>query len=89
MPCTSNYARYHGYVNSFLFYFIILKQFAINLKTYGADNEVRQMGMRNCPLLIIEQRIGGMTMKISNPTVMLADEARNGVEEEARSGFLD
>lgn len=28
-------------------------------------------------------------MKINNPKVTLADEARNGVEEEVRSGFLD
>lgn len=28
-------------------------------------------------------------MKIENPKVTLADEARNGVEEEVRSGFLD
>lgn len=28
-------------------------------------------------------------MKINNPNVTLADEARNGVEEEVRSGFLD
>ncbi|MGM9614459.1 MAG: hypothetical protein ACI3W7_02870 [Oscillospiraceae bacterium] len=28
-------------------------------------------------------------MKIENPAVTLADEARNGVEEEVRSGFLD
>ena len=28
-------------------------------------------------------------MKIANPEVTLADEARNGVEEEVRSGFLD
>ena len=28
-------------------------------------------------------------MKIKNPKVTLADEARNGVEEEVRSGFLD
>ncbi len=28
-------------------------------------------------------------MKIKNPEVTLADEARNGVEEEVRSGFLD
>lgn len=28
-------------------------------------------------------------VKIENPTVTLNDEARNGVEEEVRSGFLD
>lgn len=28
-------------------------------------------------------------MKINNPRVTLADEARNGVQEEVRSGFLD
>ena len=28
-------------------------------------------------------------MKIDNPKVTLADEARNGVQEEVRSGFLD
>lgn len=28
-------------------------------------------------------------MKIINPEVTLADEARNGVEEDVRSGFLD
>lgn len=28
-------------------------------------------------------------MKINNPKVTLADEARNGVQEEVRSGFLD
>lgn len=28
-------------------------------------------------------------MKIDNPKVMLDDEARNGVKEEVRSGFLD
>lgn len=28
-------------------------------------------------------------MKIENPKVTLADEARNGVVEEVRSGFLD
>ena len=28
-------------------------------------------------------------MKIENPKVTLADEARNGVEEEVRSGFID
>ena len=28
-------------------------------------------------------------MKIENPKVTLADEARNGVEEEVRSSFLD
>lgn len=28
-------------------------------------------------------------MKINNPKVTLEDEARNGVEEEVRSGFLD
>ena len=28
-------------------------------------------------------------MKIENPKVTLADEARNGVKEEVRSGFLD
>ena len=28
-------------------------------------------------------------MKIANPKVTLADEARNGVVEEVRSGFLD
>lgn len=31
----------------------------------------------------------GITMKIENPKVTLADEARNGVVEEVRSGFLD
>lgn len=28
-------------------------------------------------------------MKVENPQVTLADEARNGVKEEVRSGFLD
>ena len=28
-------------------------------------------------------------MKINNPKVTLSDEARNGVKEEVRSGFLD
>ena len=28
-------------------------------------------------------------MRIDNPKVTLADEARNGVKEEVRSGFLD
>ena len=28
-------------------------------------------------------------MKIENPKVTLSDEARNGVKEEVRSGFLD
>lgn len=28
-------------------------------------------------------------MKIDNPKVTLADEARNGVQEDVRSGFLD
>ena len=28
-------------------------------------------------------------MRIENPKVTLADEARNGVKEEVRSGFLD
>lgn len=28
-------------------------------------------------------------MKIEHPAVTLADEARNGAEEEVRSGFLD
>ena len=32
---------------------------------------------------------GGRKLKIDNPKVTLADEARNGVQEEVRSGFLD
>lgn len=28
-------------------------------------------------------------MKIDNPKVTLNDEARNGIEEDVRSGFLD